>query len=203
MTVRKSDELPPTFRPADRHRGFTLLEIAITVAILAVVLAAALPSLTGLVNGGRLTANANEMLGALQSARVESVRRGQRIVVCPSANGTACAANWSAGWIVFEDRDRDSNLDGNETVINSGTITPTVTVLVSPAISGSNPTNRIVFNPDGFARSAGNVLTARVAICNPTTRPADNVRDIRISAGSRVSITRRNGAGACAAIANT
>jgi type IV fimbrial biogenesis protein FimT len=182
--------------------GFTLLEVAITLFILAIVLAAAIPNMTAMVNSGRLTGNANDLLTSLHSARIESVRRGHRVVICPSLNGVACTNNWNDGWIVFEDRNRDS-LPTGETVISSGNVTPTLTVLASPAITDPPSNNRVIFNPDGFARTGGNLLAARFAFCRATNRPPDNIRDIRITAGSRFTVVRRNGGASCAAIANT
>lgn len=200
MTLSIAARRPP-HGPA--MAGFTLLELAITLFILGVVLAAAIPNMTAMVNGGRLTGNANDLLTSLHSARIESVRRGHRVVICPSLNGVACTTNWNDGWIVFEDRNRDSQPAG-ETVISSGNVTPTLTVLASPAIAGSLPVNnRVIFNPDGFARAGGNLLGARFAFCRATTRPPDNIRDIRITAGSRFTVVRRNGSASCAAIPNT
>jgi type IV fimbrial biogenesis protein FimT len=185
--------------------GFTLLEVAITLFILAIVLAAAIPNMTAMVNSGRLTGNANDLLTSLHSARIESVRRGHRVVICPSLNGVACTNNWNDGWIVFEDRNRDG-LPAGETIISSGNVTPTNTLLASPAIRvqiAPTPNDRIIFHPDGFARAGGNLLAARFAFCRATTRPPDNIRDIRITAGSRFTVVRRNGGASCAAVANT
>jgi type IV fimbrial biogenesis protein FimT len=182
-----------------RQRGFTLLELAITLAVLGIVLAAAIPSMTALINSGRLTANANDILTALHSARVESIRRGQRVVMCPSGDGTTCSNNWNDGWMVFEDRNRDGAPAG-ESVLYTGNLTPTLTILASSNIT---TTNRVVFNPDGFARTAGTLLAARFAVCRATARPPENIRDIRITAGSRFTVVRRNGSASCAAIANT
>ena len=89
-----------------RARGFTLIELMVTVIVLAVVAAIALPNMRMLIRSNRLTGQANEMLASLALARTEAIRQntspvGNRdVVLCPSANGTSCSANWSDGWIV-------------------------------------------------------------------------------------------------------
>lgn len=185
-------------RPASL--GFTLIEVMIVVIILGVVLALAIPSYTGAVNGSRLTGTANELLASLKQARAEAIRRNQRVVVCPSVNGTSCATNWSQGWLVFEDANRDDAVSGGEEVISVATPTAGTQVLPSPAISG---THRIRYSPDGFAREANRaLLNARFSVCRPVSQPADNVRDVTLTSGSRTTIQRREAAATCATPGN-
>lgn len=185
-------------RPAPH--GFTLIEVMTVVIILGVVLALAIPSYTGAVNGSRLTSTANELLASLKQARAEAIRRNQRVVVCPSVNGTSCATNWSQGWLVFEDTNRDDAVSGGEEIIAVATPAAGTQVLPSPAISG---THRIRYSPDGFARAANRaLLNARFAVCRPVTQPADNVRDVTLTSGSRTTIQRRAAAATCATPGN-
>lgn len=76
------------------HAGFTLIELMMTVALAAIVLALAAPSLRDLVQNNRVTAHANALAGALALARSEAVRRGGPTSVC------ADAAGWQQGWSV-------------------------------------------------------------------------------------------------------
>lgn len=171
--------------------GFSLIELMVTVAVLAVVLAVAYPSFTGLINSNRLTGNANEMVAAIQLARSEAVTRNVSVVLCRSDDATTCAtgAAWN-GWITL--------LQSGGAPLRVSTVQAPVQVAASANIAGNN--DQIVFRPDGKARdSTGALLAGRFGVCIPTTRPADNQRFVNISGGSRVSVDSGNGAGLCPA----
>lgn len=188
-------------RPED---GFTLVELMIAVAVMAVLIAAAVPSFVSIFNGNRLTAISNELAASLQSARMEALRRGQRVILCNSADGSACTAVGTAawtGWLVFADVNSNGNREGAEPVLRWDPIRAPLQVRASPAISDGN--SRVVFRPDGLAYSnGGQLLQANLSPCIVTTTPGENVRDIGITFGSRVAVSRRNGAGTCVAPTN-
>jgi type IV fimbrial biogenesis protein FimT len=194
-------------------KGFTVVELAVTIAVMSILLALAIPSFQSVLNSNRLTSNANEMVSTLQSARMESVRRNVNVVICrnddPDA-GLACNTGGGAwlGWMSFVDDGagggtaRDGTPNGTEVVLYSGTLPVSAQVFSSPAISGGN--QRINFRPDGLAYSDGGLLlNAQFAVCIPTTAPPMNVRLVSIGSGSRIGVARANGGGACAAPANT
>lgn len=193
-------------------KGFTLIELIVTMAVLAILVALAAPSFTSVINGNRLTGNANELMTTLQSARMEAVRRNARVVICRNdAPDTAQTCNTAAGawlgWMSFVDDGsgggtaRDGVRNGTETVMTSGTFNAPSQLQASPAISGGN--QRIVFSPDGLAYDNANaLLRARFAFCIPTTSPPENTRLITVRAGSQMGVARFDGGGACAAPAN-
>ena len=95
----------PTASPRQRRAaGFTLVELMITLAVAAVVLTLAIPSFTSMINTNRLAALSNDIGGSVQLGRMEAVRRGVRVVACPSTDGSTCVvANPVVGWILFTD----------------------------------------------------------------------------------------------------
>jgi type IV fimbrial biogenesis protein FimT len=139
-------------------RGFTLVELMVTVAVAAVVLALAVPSFQTTLRNHRLTTYANEFIAALNLARTEAIRRGQRVVLCKSANGSSCQTggnNWEIGWIAFVDLDRNGN--------NENTRQATEPILrVWPALPAgftlrpnNNFGNYLRYGPDGSANNIG------------------------------------------------
>lgn len=87
------------------NRGFTLVELAVTLAVAAILLTLATPSFAELLRRNRLAAAGNELVTALHVARAEALRRGRPVSVCASTDQRSCAGNtnWATGWVVFED----------------------------------------------------------------------------------------------------
>lgn len=88
-----------------RTLGFTLVELMITLAVLAILVGLATPSFRDFTRSNQVTAANNDLVTALNLARSEALRRSTGVTVCPSTDGAACgtAADWKSGWIVFED----------------------------------------------------------------------------------------------------
>src|SRR5260221_8528707 len=110
--------------------GFTLPELVVTITIGGILLAMAASSYRNFILNSRRAATINELVGTLQFARGEALKRGTMITVCPSANPTAatptCAAvasgtsnSWSNGWLVYVNNDASTaspEPDAGETV---------------------------------------------------------------------------------------
>ncbi|MGY6519797.1 MAG: GspH/FimT family pseudopilin [Lysobacteraceae bacterium] len=195
MKHRSMDE-PTTAR---RRRGFTLVEVMITVAILAVLIAAAVPSFEFIRNTSSLASASNDVLAAVQTARTEAVRRGVPVVLCRSEDGATCNAgggNWG-GWLVFADIDRSGAVSAGDDLIQSGTFPTRMEVRAGGDVATGN--QRVVFRPSGMAPGPGGaaLLDGFVQVCLPTTRPEENVRRVAIGAGGRVSVASQVGGGAC------
>jgi type IV fimbrial biogenesis protein FimT len=202
--------------PRERHRaskGFTLVELMVTIAVLAILLTLGVPSFTAVINNNRLAAGANEFAAALQHARMEAMRRNTRVIVCRSDDQVSCSAGseWRA-WVVFVDRDRDGVADA----ASGTTATEVIRVGALPApvmakVSTNVVSSRIFFRPDGRAyKSESNttmtdeLLKATVGVCISGARqPSQNQREIRLMSGSRVSMSRSGtGSGVCPALSN-
>lgn len=85
------------------QKGFTLIELMITLAVLAIVLGIAAPSFSSMLQDNRASTLGSELQGALQFARSEAVKRRQSVVICRSnAGGGDCeeGTDWSGGWLV-------------------------------------------------------------------------------------------------------
>jgi type IV fimbrial biogenesis protein FimT len=84
-------------------RGFTLVELLVTIAVVAILSAIALPSFTHMIQRNEVSSASNRLLADLGYARSEAATRGTYVSVCPSDDGTSCAdgAAWESGWIVY------------------------------------------------------------------------------------------------------
>lgn len=145
--------------PPVRQAGFTLVELMITLAVLAVLLAIGLPNFQQSLRNNRVATTTNDMIAAISLARSEAIRNTRGGAICASANGTTCIADWSQGWIVW--RDGDGNgvpgageivryTHGNPRMVVTGPGTPVrfdargrvnapVNITVRPEDCGSSP----------------------------------------------------------------
>ena len=89
--------------PRSRAGGFTLMELLIGIAVLAILTTLAVPPFTQFIQNNRLAAQANDMVAAFQLARSEALKRSVDVRVCASDNGTSCSGDWTDGWIAIAD----------------------------------------------------------------------------------------------------
>jgi type IV fimbrial biogenesis protein FimT len=76
-------------------RGFTMIELIVTMSVAAILAAIAVPSFVAISQGERRIAEVNDMVLALNYARSESVKQNSPAGVSVFANGT-----WGGGWNV-------------------------------------------------------------------------------------------------------
>jgi len=101
----------------NQTKGFTLLELIITIALVAIITALAAPNLRNAIQNNRLTAQSNDFTVAMQLARTEAIKRGRPVSICASdvAGGgatPACSDDWSLGWMVFLDAEASAGDTG-------------------------------------------------------------------------------------------
>ena len=92
-----------------KMQGYSLLELLLTVAIAAILLFLGTAGFGRSVAESRMRAEMNGLFHAVHLARKESIMRRRVVSICSSVDGDRCSGtlDWSAGWIVFENRDRD------------------------------------------------------------------------------------------------
>lgn len=88
-------------------RGFTLIELVVTVTVLAILTGIAAPSLVDFMRRNRVTSQSNEFLGALRLARTTAITRGTVVSICPTLDASldtpecAVSADFSTGYLVY------------------------------------------------------------------------------------------------------
>ena len=114
----------PASTPCRSAAGFTVIELAVVLAIVAILMRVAAPGMSRTVAERALAAQSSEFMSALRFARAQALQRGAVVTICASApNGPplACqatgAADWRHGWIVFADLARRGVIDANDPVL--------------------------------------------------------------------------------------
>ena len=143
----------------NRISGFTLVELMVTVAVLAILLAIALPNYQAFVLNSRMTAQANDFLASLQLARSEAVKRNAPVSV------NAIDGDWANGWEI-------ADAGGN-------------VLRVHPALEGASSLDgdetTITFQPNGQAGAT------TFNLCNPDTSIAPG-RNIEVGVSGRATV---------------
>lgn len=140
-----------------RSGGFTLSELMVTLAVLAVTVTIGVPAFAGVVQRAR-EANAYHLLTAsLASARLAAVKNGAPVTVCPSSDGTTCRRDlvWDDGWIFFTDRNRSGQPPDVASVLQR-VDGPGAGI----ALRSTRGRHRVRFTPDGW--SYGSNLSIRL-----------------------------------------
>lgn len=176
-------------------KGISLVELLVTLAIVAILAVVATPSYVAMTQRARLQAEANSLVNDLQFARSEAIKRGQPVSLCPSSNGTACNTtntnNWEAGWIVFNDVNGSGTTDStNDVPLRVRAALPSGdTFRPSPAASA------VTYNRDGFAT---NLPTGIVTMTLHTAAPVNDsaTRCVAINMVGR-QVVQTKGTGSC------
>jgi len=107
------------------NRGFTLIELLVTVAVLVVLLVVGVPEYRRMTENNRQVSAINTIVGDLNLARTEAVKRGRTVTLCGSTDGATCnTANWENGWIVFVNLNGDTVVDAGDVLISRNTALP-------------------------------------------------------------------------------
>jgi len=85
------------------------MELMVTIAIAAILIAIAVPSFTGTIASNRLTSNANQFLSALSYARSEAIKRGLQVTIL----NRGASNQWESGWDTFVDLNGNNAFDDN------------------------------------------------------------------------------------------
>lgn len=175
--------------PANSHQqGFTLVELVVTIALVAILTTLAVPSFSEVLRQWRRDSATRELTTSLQLARSESIKSSRQIVVCPSADGASCAGGteWNTGWIVFvDDGAGTASNAGNQAVNTNERILKVVSAQSGVAsIESSDDVEWMQFLPNGLLGSDTTTLTVTPSGANPETK----VDKITVSRVGRVSV---------------
>lgn len=133
-----------------KNYGFTLIELMIAIAVIAILSTIAVPNYISYRNNQQVTRAARAVYTALQSAKMTAIKRNAAVFI-DFVNGSGSAGTFR----VFEDLDDNDTFDaGTDDVIQEGQMPPGVTM----ADAGFSTDNQAVFNSMGVARKPNGAL---------------------------------------------
>lgn len=160
--------------------GFTLVEMLITIVIMGILAAIAVPSFDNLVLSNRLSSAANRLVASAQIARGEAIKRNAAVTLCMSSDGTSCTTTgtWDQGWIVF----------GGGAVLHREQALPSGLKLVEAASKTS-----LSFPATGINTGLVSSFTA----CRDSPSIGNQNRVVNVIASGAASVTKNTGVSTC------
>ncbi len=164
--------------PLSKTRGLTALDLAVSLAIIAVLVAAAVPAIRQIGMHQRMKAAIGQFHSDLNLARSQSINQAFHAVMCPRDATGACAdtGTWQHGWLVFFDGNDDREWQQHETLLRDA---PAVD---GPRILSSGHRTRLRFFPNGTAPGSN----ATITFCDD--RGNEAARQLTLSASGRTRL---------------
>ncbi len=97
--------------------GFSLVELLICIAILAILLGLAIPGYSSFVQKNRANQVINQLSHAINLGRSTAIITQRMVTFCRSEDGLSCGGNWQDGSILFTDQNADREINGDDQLI--------------------------------------------------------------------------------------
>lgn len=166
-----------------KNQGFTLFELILTMTLIAIITSIAIPSFSATIARQKQRVEIDALFHAIHQARKASIMRRKVVSICPSTDGEGCSAShdWSAGWLMFENKDRDSppRIDADEPVLKRHRVHPGV---------------RIDANRKGFTLRATflRATNGTLVFCDPMRRISPKALVVSYTGRPRVAVHKTN-----------
>lgn len=153
------------------QKGFTMIELTITIAILSITAAVGIPSMSQFNQKQHLTADIITVKGMINFARNEAIKNNKNIKLCGLASEKECQKDWST-LVIFSGENSETlktaELNGNYNSVKW---------------SAFQRKSELSFNSTGYT----NHLNGSLYLCHKTY-PELN-RAIRVSKSGRTQVT--------------
>ncbi len=139
-----------------RPPGFSLVELLVVLAVVATLLAIAVPSFQGMLRSVRLNAGTEELLGAINFVRNQAIARNTRVAIVPSDTEQG---DFAHGWIIFVDRGGSlAPADPADIIARHGPLA--ASIRIGAKLSSQHEPGYLAYNGAGRSCTIGNSMAA-------------------------------------------
>jgi type IV fimbrial biogenesis protein FimT len=137
------------------QRGFTLIEVLVVLTITTILVALSAPAIGSFRRNAELVTTSNTLIGAINAARSEALKRGRYSRVVPSD-----AKDWSQGWVVYVDVAQKGAFTPQEDIAIAKTLPLPIYFTVSKHTGTANTALPYIrFSPSGFTVDDNNAMS--------------------------------------------
>ena len=166
-------------------RGFSLIELLVALSLAVLLPLLALPAYRDWIAGLDVLNEAQHLANSMNFARAEAIKRGRRVNLCKSDDGSQCtpASAWHGGWITHDDGDADGQIKvGDSPIRGREPVAPGVTITANRPLA-----DYVSYTAYGHARMlSGALQIGTFTVCGKGQKALDVV----LSAGGRARIAR-------------
>lgn len=150
-------------------RGFTLIELMVTIAVAAILISLAVPSFNDATLAGKLAANANDLVAGVTLGRSEAIKRNAVTSMCVSSDGSTCGSGgWEQGWIIL----------AGGVVVQKHAAAPT-------GFKVTSAVTKIDFQPSGVGSTQ-----ATLTVCRASPSVGSQERVVQVDATGRAYVSK-------------
>lgn len=191
----------PVARFGRKSPGFTLLELMVVLAIVAIMSMLAAPSFQRLIQSNTMSSAVNSFLSDMRYARSQAIKSGRSVVMCrsnaPEAPSPSCGsdsgtggAGWVSGWIIFLDSSHDADKQADELLLRLGSPLTGIDTILEGDPDASTP---FEFTATGRLLNPSSAVSLRFG---GDAYPSDAQRVLCVNPGGHTDIAG-NGAASC------
>lgn len=163
-----------------QQRALTLIELLVTLAIMAILATLAAPGFQDFQRSNLLASHTNMLVAALQTAKNEAIKRNEPTYLVPLGSG------WGSGWRVYVDTD----FDGAYTAGTDLSIIEQAALPTQLTLSKTGSDNFVSFNGSGFPQKSSPLNTTftfqHEGFASGSDAAARNARRIMVAKTGRI-----------------
>lgn len=196
--------LAPLVWPArPRGRGLTLVELLVTLTVLAILLAMGVPSFQTFLARRAVAAQTELFMSSLRFARTESVKSGVPVTMCittnadassPTCSGAVGADGWATGWLIFSDYDGNGTINGADTLLR---VQQSLQARSGGMAPSPNTMTAITFRPNGLAPGMAGRVEFRPNVSSSSTEYTSLASSVCLAITGRARSVNAVGGSAC------